>query len=141
MSAQSWVETTLPPGYAPRLAPGWTPEWMWRANVGKGWSSGGVERWGFATESERNRAAWRHWTATVLRGRGDVRTEQPSGYLDSGGILWLDWEATKDTDYVGSCDQAVRCGTAVVMKWRNGFIVRHHASLYEYVVRDVDDVD
>jgi hypothetical protein len=58
----SFIETTLPPGY-----------------VIKSWSGGGAIRWHCAGAISRlheaadvaecRRSAWRHWTATVLRGR------------------------------------------------------------------------
>jgi 3',5'-cyclic AMP phosphodiesterase CpdA len=55
---QSFVETTLPPGYrGEKYGQGW--EWHTRAEG----------RAVFATRAECCRSAWRHWTATVLRGR------------------------------------------------------------------------
>jgi hypothetical protein len=58
----SFVETTLPPGYA------WT---NWPEGEHIRWECGGVMGHWFAPDhtAECCRSAWRHWTATVLRGR------------------------------------------------------------------------
>ena len=56
--SKSYVETTLPPAYrGEKYGQGW--EWHTRAEG----------RAVFATRAECCRSAWRHWTATVLRGR------------------------------------------------------------------------
>ncbi len=56
----SFIETTLPPGY--RFA-GWERgEWRWQ-------SGDQIDRFGCFARHTCCRRAWRHWTATVLRGR------------------------------------------------------------------------
>jgi hypothetical protein len=77
--SQSFVETTLPPGYAaietvlaPRLADIGIPGGMRGKSL---WTWRSVDRMSFCefrSISECYRSAWRHWTAAVLRGR-DVR--------------------------------------------------------------------
>lgn len=87
---QSWVETTIPPGYAIDLTESPTaPNGVWTLwDFG---APGGCVAW--APEKHVVcRAAWRRWTAAVLRGRGDVRA-QGVDYLVSGGIVWVGGEA------------------------------------------------
>lgn len=76
MTAQSWVETTLPPGYSAHVI---------RPGVHEFFFGHAGNRWGYTSHAETCRAAWRHWTAAVLRGRGDVRAED---YGASGGVAW-----------------------------------------------------
>jgi hypothetical protein len=61
MTAQSWVETTLPPGY--RVGPGYSGR-EWAFNV----FGSHLSQW-YASREDACRAAWQHWTASILRGR------------------------------------------------------------------------
>lgn len=71
----SWVETTLPPGY-----------FGYKAIREHGPSYGFCKsrNW-YGDEAERNRAAWRHWTAAVLRGQ-DVEWEDNG---EDGTNAWV----------------------------------------------------
>ena len=134
MSAQSWVEKTLPPGYVGYRT-------CYASGYTYGFSAGGVTREGWSTDADRNRAAWRRWTAKMLRGRGNVRAEGLNGYADSGGILWLDSEAARDEEMVGSRCRAVRCNRVVALHWGRTLAVRHYATLWEFVEQESEDVD
>ena len=57
----SFIDTTRPPGYAVAELP-YSPGWIWQ----DGPSAPGIM---YNTEADACRAAWRHWTASVLRGR------------------------------------------------------------------------
>jgi hypothetical protein len=62
----SWVETTIPPGY--RVLQDWDAveeSWCWFSYT----ENRETCKYGFRTRSECCRAAWRHWTASILRDR------------------------------------------------------------------------
>lgn len=117
MTAQSWVETTLPPGYGP-LVHGTVVGWV-----------SGTHSGGFApSESQRNRAAWRHWTAAVLRGRD------------------VEWEDCCDMPDME--DRLIECGTAIVEYHRaiGGWMVARVALRVDHMVtteisRHRNDID
>ena len=121
MTAQSWVETTLPPGYSGYAA-------SWSFGIMYGFSTGAVtlERW--ITEAERNRSAWRHWTAAVLRGR------------------YVEWEECCDMPDME--DRQIECGTAIVQYHRafGGWMVARVAFRVDHMAtteisRHRNDVD
>lgn len=83
---QSWVETTLPPGYAiyhPGMAPPFSPQSKYSWCVGAA-SGDGESDWisdDFPTRAEACRAAWRHWTAAALRAYGPIEWKHWNGVL------------------------------------------------------------
>lgn len=109
---QSWVETTVPPGYAlhiPGAAPEAVPWWRY------GWCVGAIRseavEWASKpcnTREEACRAAWRHWTATVLRGR-TVEWCGPDLDFRSSPVCSERWENDLQARRVG---RAASCGEA-----------------------------
>jgi hypothetical protein len=92
---QSFVETTLPPGYA------WTD---WPEGEHIRWECGGVVGQWFAPDrtAECYRSAWSHWTATVLRGRRVhwMRT-QDGRLIASANDTDIRWEPTTGLHELG----------------------------------------
>jgi hypothetical protein len=127
MNNQSWVETTVPPGYDlirfHRTDDGKTLE-VWVAFCAGDEIVGPEPR---NNPADARRDMWRHWTAAVLRGRVD--------------ILWLDPETAEETDLVGYYGQAVLCDNAVMVRWDHGYIVRDHSDINYYTARFAFDVD
>ena len=118
----TFIETTLPPGY--------------RGNAhcnGTAWSWYTVDTtiYRYAdTEAERNRSAWRHWTATVLRGRdvewGDNECEgrwvmagcdslDPYAYAARGGEIGIVNVDRKCVVASGDIDEAMARFAAIVL--------------------------
>jgi hypothetical protein len=73
-------------------------------------------RWGYNSPAERNRAAWRHWTASILRGRDvlwRVTPEVLEASITTGDHyvfidLWAGEFRTGVHDYiVGECYGAI----------------------------------
>jgi hypothetical protein len=110
--SQSFIETTLPPGYGGNSRCDGTM-WSWYTVNATIYSYVG-------TEAERNRSAWRHWTATALRGRN------------------VDWgDSESEGRWVAYGDDSLGPYAA---KRRSGLIVLLNGD-HNIILRDVDDPD
>jgi hypothetical protein len=90
----SWIESTIPPGY--RVIEDWDAveeSWAWFSYT----ENRETCKYGFRTRSECCRAAWRHWTASILRGRD---------------VLWRHPDSREHYDF----DPCVRASGAVI-RW------------------------
>jgi hypothetical protein len=120
--SQSFIETTLPPGY--EVGPGFDAcEWAFVVV--------GVHpaRW-HSSREDACRAAWRHWTAAVLRGRdvewGDNECEgrwvmagcdslDPYAYAARGGEIGIVHVDRKCVVASGDIDEAAARFAALVL--------------------------